>query len=171
MQDVVDWMRDRGLNIPHVLVRWHEGLPGTRLERVQPEATSPTTNPVRPRQRILHQTIVMIRLEEYRATEDTQTLERAGYEVRTVSRLSDALEAVRQGHPSLIIICSGVSVTRACLALRNATTAPILALLTAASEAELLAALDAGADDCQPATIGAQEVLMRARALLRRSTR
>jgi DNA-binding response OmpR family regulator len=125
----------------------------------------------RPDQRVLRKTIVMILLDEGTINSSAHALERAGYEVRTVSGWCGALEATRQSHPFLIIVSGGIPVTRVCQALRDATTVPILALLTKASEAGMLAALNAGADDCQPASISAQEVLMRTRVLLRRSTR
>jgi CheY-like chemotaxis protein len=171
MHSVMDWMRARRVVIPGAWTHRPERLAvnGTATSR-QGRGNLPT-DLSRPDQRVLRKTIVMILLDEGTINSSAQALERAGYEVSTVSGLCGALEATRQSHPSLIIVSGGIPVTRACQALRDATTVPILALLTTASEADMLAALNAGADDCQPASIGAQEILMRTRALLRRSRR
>lgn len=172
MHGVVDWIRDRWLVIPHVGVHWPETFPAGRPAKGRQQGSdNPRTDPARPGQRVAPKTIVMITLEGCRVNDNADALGRAGYEVRIASRWRDGLEATRQSHPSLIIVCGGSPVTKACLALRDTTNAPILALLIEASEADLLAALSAGADDCQPASIGAQEVLMRTRVLLRRGLR
>jgi CheY-like chemotaxis protein len=171
MHSVMDWVRAKRVVIPGVWTHPPERLAvsGTATSR-QGRGNLPTDLSW-PDQRVLRKTIVMILLDESTINSSAQALERAGYEVCTVSGLCGASEAVRQIHPSLIIVCGGIPVTRACQALRDATTVPILALLTKASEADMLATLEAGADDCQPASIGAQEVLMRTRVLLRRSRR
>jgi PleD family two-component response regulator len=120
-----------------------------------------------PGERSLPKTIMMIIMDGCIVSSTAQALQAAGYEVRMVRGLSDALESLWQAQPSLIIIC-GHPATHTYLALRNATNASILALLTPAAEADMLEALEVGADDCQPATIGNQEVLMRVHTLLRR---
>jgi DNA-binding response OmpR family regulator len=106
-------------------------------------------------------------MEECNISSAVEALEDAGYEVGIVKRLPDALERLKQTQPALVIVC-GRQATETCLALRTETGAPILALLTLAAETDLLAALDAGADDCQPASISNREILMRTRSLLRR---
>lgn len=171
MHSVMDWMRAKQRAIPGVWTHRSErqAASGTATSR-QGRGNLPT-DLAPPASRVLCKTVIMILLDGGSINSDTEALERAGYVVRTVSGLNNALEATRQSHPSLIIVCGGIAVTRACQALRDATTVPILALLTKASEADMLAALNAGADDCQPASIGAEEVLMRARVLLRRSAR
>jgi CheY-like chemotaxis protein len=171
MHSVMDWMRAKRVVIPGVWAHRSDRLAvsGTATSR-QGRGNLPT-DPSRPDQRVLRKTLVMILLDEGTINSSAQALERAGYEVSTVSGLRGALEATRQSHPSLIIVCGGIPVTRVCQALRDETTVPILALLTKASEADMLAALNAGADDCQPASISAQEILMRTRVLLRRSAR
>jgi len=55
----------------------------------------------------------------------------------------------------------------ACHTLRQALSAPVLALLAYSTEEQTLAILDAGADDCQASTISHEELLARIRALLR----
>ena len=169
MHSVMDWMRARQGGIPGVWTHRSERLAvsGTATDR-QGRGNLPT-DLARPDQRVLRKTIVIILLDGGSINGSAQALERTGYEVRTVSGLRSALEVTRQSQPSLIIVCGGITMTRACQALRGATVVPILALLTKASEADMLAALNAGADDCQPASINPQEVLMRMRVLLRRS--
>jgi CheY-like chemotaxis protein len=98
------------------------------------------------------------------------TLEQAGYAVRSAADLDDALASVRQTRPVAIILRNPAG-PRTCAALRNATDSPILALLAQPSETDIEQALDAGADDCQAASIGAPEALWRVRALLRRRPR
>ena len=121
-------------------------------------------------ERGLPKTIMMIIMDGCIVNSTAQALQAAGYEVRMVRGLPDALESLWQAPPSLIIVC-GRPATHTYLALRNTTDAPILALLTPATEADMLEALEVGADDCQPATIGNQEVLMRVHTLLRRGDR
>jgi len=50
------------------------------------------------------------------------------------------------------------------------TSVPILALLPQPTDLDVLNALEAGADDCQDASIGTSETILRARALLRRGS-
>jgi CheY-like chemotaxis protein len=171
MHGVMDWMRAKQRVIPGAWTHRFERLAVSGMATSRQGRGNLPTDLAPPDQRVPRKTIVMVLLDGGTINGSAQALERAGYEVRTVSGLCGALDATRQGHPALIIVCGGIPVTRACEALRVATSVPILALLTKASEADMLAALNAGADDCQPASIGAQEVLMRTRVLLRRGMR
>ncbi len=121
-------------------------------------------------ERILPKTILMLIMDGCIASSTAQALQAAGYEVCMVRGLPEALERMRQAPPSLIIVC-GRPAAHTYLALRNATDAPILALQIPAAEADMLKALEVGADDCQPASISNQEILMRIRTLLRRGDR
>ncbi len=97
-------------------------------------------------------------------------LEEAGFVVHTVQGSSRALENIHQAEPLLIIVC-GAPAGETYRALRTLSSAPILALLPDAGQADgvdVLSALEAGADDCQFASIGEREVLQRVRVLLRR---
>jgi two-component system, OmpR family, response regulator MtrA len=98
-----------------------------------------------------------------------QTLQRAGYPVQPCCGLQAALESLRRERAGLIIL-AGMGAPAPCRAIRRLTAAPILVLLGGGGEAELLAALEAGADDCQPVSIGQSETLGRVRALLRRAS-
>jgi DNA-binding response OmpR family regulator len=98
-----------------------------------------------------------------------EALAGAGYQVMTVRGLEAALAQFgkyKDGQPALLIVC-GTAATGVYMILRGATRAAILALLTEPTETETLNVLAAGADDCQPATIGEQEAVLRARILLR----
>jgi|WetSurMetagenome_2_1015567.scaffolds.fasta_scaffold107273_2 CheY-like chemotaxis protein len=171
MHSVMDWMRAKQMVIPGVWTHRPERLAVSRMAISREGRGNLPVDLAGADQRAARKTVIMILMDRGTVNSNAEALERAGYEVHTVSALCDALEAARQSHPSLIIVSGGIRMTRICLALRSATTIPILALLTAASEADMLATLDAGADDCQPASISAQEVLMRTRVLLRRSAR
>ncbi len=121
-----------------------------------------------PRGAILHPTIVMAKMDGCTGNALTQALEDAGYTVRTTYGWQRTLQGVQAEHPPLVIVC-GPAEPRLLQALHQSSPARILALLPTATGAELLAAFDAGVDDCQLATIGTDEVLMRVRALLRRA--
>ena len=97
-----------------------------------------------------------------------QAFESLGYEISRAQGLTGALACIAHDRPSLIVVC-GLPVVDTYRALRRATGTPILALLTRAEEGDVLDILEAGADDCQPASIGKLEVLKRGQALLRRA--
>ena len=99
-----------------------------------------------------------------------RALQAASYVVDTFRSSSEALDGIQQAEPLLIIVC-GTSAGDTSRMLRSASSAPILALVPDAglgAEVDVLSALDAGADDCQVASIGEREVLQRVRVLLRR---
>ncbi len=98
-----------------------------------------------------------------------RALEQSGYAVRPCCGLPPAMESLRRERAGLIIL-TGLGPAAPCRALRCLTSAPILALLTGGGEPEMLAALEAGADDCQLTSIGQSEALGRVRALLRRAS-
>ena len=97
-----------------------------------------------------------------------RALEDSGYAVRPCPGLPPALESLRSERAGLIILV-GPRTAVPCRAVRRLTAAPMLALLDGGGEAEMLAALEAGADDCQLVSIGQSETLGRVRALLRRA--
>jgi two-component system OmpR family response regulator len=83
--------------------------------------------------------------------------------------LPAALDSLR-GERAALIILAGLCPATSCRAIRRLTAAPILALLGSGGETEILAALEAGADDCQMDSIGQSETLGRVRSLLRRAS-
>ena len=125
--------------------RWRQGLGVNRRRRASGETTA---LPIEPGQPCLRETILVVRINEGVCDTVPQALSDSGYDVRIVEGLPHAQESLARQQPSLVIVC-GPGIRRACVALRHITTAPILALLPVSTEAEIIAVLNAGADDCQ----------------------
>jgi two-component system KDP operon response regulator KdpE len=95
-----------------------------------------------------------------------------GYTVMEASCGEDALKTVAINHPEVVILdlglpdIDGVEVTRL---LRQWTKTPIIVLSVRGSEADKIAALDAGADDYLTKPFSTGELLARLRAAIRRS--
>ena len=101
-----------------------------------------------------------------------------GYEVAVVEDGRDALDAIRDRAPDLLILdlmlpnIDGIDVTRRIRAAENAdrsTRLPILMLTARDSVADRVAGLDAGADDYLVKPFDFEELVARVRALLRRT--
>ena len=95
-----------------------------------------------------------------------------GYEVSSATTGRAAVEAVDRDKPDLIVLdlglpdLDGVDV---CVAVRRSSSAlPILVLSARGAEGDKVRALDAGADDYVTKPFGAEELLARIRASLRR---
>ena len=94
-----------------------------------------------------------------------------GYEVFSAMSGRAGLDAVDRDKPDLIVLdlglpdMDGVDV---CRQMREATGVPILVLSARGAEGDKVAALDAGADDYVTKPFGAEELLARIRAALRR---
>jgi two-component system KDP operon response regulator KdpE len=94
-----------------------------------------------------------------------------GYHVDVVSTGLDALKAVADHLPDLIVLDLGLpdlEGVEVCRRMRVLTKAPILILSARSGEAEKVAALDLGADDYVTKPFGAEELLARIRVALRR---
>ncbi len=95
------------------------------------------------------------------------------YEISEAATGEDAIHAVANKHPDLMILdlglpdIDGVEVTRR---VREWTDMPIIIVSVREQESEKVAALDAGADDYLTKPFGAGELMARIRAALRRST-
>lgn len=102
-------------------------------------------------------------------------LEQAGYEVIAVRNGREALEAVRQYFPALVILDMLMPVLRGeevCRRIKRtpATAAiPIIILSAISDEADKLLAFENGADDYVTKPFSIQELVMRVKALLRRT--
>ncbi len=101
------------------------------------------------------------------------TLRAAGYEVGSSATAGEALSAIALRPPDAVILDlvlpdgSGVDV---CRSLREWTEIPVIVVSALDTEADKIAALDAGADDYVTKPYGVGELLARLRAALRRAT-
>jgi two-component system KDP operon response regulator KdpE len=99
-------------------------------------------------------------------------LRKAGYDVQTAGTKAEALDAVSVRPPDAMVLDlvlpdgSGVEV---CAEVRRWSKLPIIVLSAVGDEREKVRALDVGADDYVTKPFGAEELLARLRATLRRS--
>jgi len=99
-------------------------------------------------------------------------LEHAGFAVTTAADGPTALEAVRRGHPDLVVLdlglpgLDGLDVTRA---IRRDSALPIVMLTARDDEVDKLVGLELGADDYLTKPFSPRELVARVRAVLRRT--
>jgi two-component system KDP operon response regulator KdpE len=96
-----------------------------------------------------------------------------GYDVATATSGHAALDSVDRQLPQLVVLDLGLpdlDGVEVCRRLREGRSVPILVLSARGAEADKVAALDGGADDYVTKPFGAEELLARVRAALRRST-
>lgn len=99
------------------------------------------------------------------------TLTSQGYAVLEARSGEEALEKLRSDHPGLILLdvnMPGISGLEVCREIRQSSDVPIIMLTVRNSERDKVQALDAGADDYVVKPFGAQELMARIRAALRR---
>src|SRR5579871_2602030 len=100
------------------------------------------------------------------------TLSAQGYAIRTASDGLEAVRAMEEWPPNLLLTdlkmpkMDGVELTRH---VRSRSAVPIIVLSVRGDESSKVAALDAGADDYVTKPFGVNELLARIRAALRRS--
>jgi two-component system response regulator MprA len=103
-----------------------------------------------------------------------RTLAAEGYEVETAAAGGEALAAVERSVPDLLVLdvaMPGVDGLDVCRRVRRAGLGlPILLLTARDAVADRVVGLDAGADDYLVKPFAAEELLARARALLRRGS-
>ena len=95
-----------------------------------------------------------------------------GYEPYTATTGRAALEAFDREKPDLLVLDLGlpdVDGVEVCRRIREQAAVPILVLSARGAEDDKVRALDAGADDYVTKPFGAEELLARVRAALRRS--
>ena len=100
------------------------------------------------------------------------TLTDQGYEMSEARSGEDAMELLQTQRFDIILLdvnMPGMGGIAACRALRTLTDAAIIMLTVRNTEAEKVAALDAGADDYVTKPFGMPELLARMRAALRRA--
>lgn len=96
-----------------------------------------------------------------------------GYSVVEARSGEEALEQIRAERPSLILLdvnLPGISGLDTCREIRRTDDVPIIMLTVRNSERDKVQALDAGADDYVVKPFGAEELLARVRAALRRAS-
>ena len=101
----------------------------------------------------------------------TPLLRARGYEVFSAMSGRAALEAVDRDKPDLIVLDLGlpdIDGVEVCRRVRETVNVPILVLSARGAEGDKVRALDAGADDYLTKPFGAEEMLARIRAALRR---
>jgi len=94
-----------------------------------------------------------------------------GYDVLSAMSGRAALEAIDRDKPDLIVLDLGlpdIDGVEVCRRVRETLNTPILVLSARAGERDKVSALDAGADDYVTKPFGAEELLARIRATLRR---
>jgi two-component system, OmpR family, KDP operon response regulator KdpE len=99
------------------------------------------------------------------------TLIGAGYEVEDAKTGEEGLEKLADFRPDLILLdinMPGIGGLAACRAIRTDTDIAVIMLTVRDSEADKVAALDAGADDFVTKPFSTPELLARIRAALRR---
>ena len=120
--------------------------------------------------------ILIVEDEDALVTLLTYNLEAAGYEVAAVKSGDEALLAIEEEQPDLVILdwmlpsLSGIEICRQIRA-GNATRAlPVIMLTARGEEADRLRGLATGADDYIVKPFSVAEVLARVKTLLRRSS-
>ena len=107
----------------------------------------------------------------------TFKLEQAGYEVRQAEDGLQALEAVREWSPDLVVLdvmmpgLSGVDVTRELRADPATAATPVILLTAKAQEADVETGFVSGADDYVVKPFSPRELVSRVQAVLARSRR
>jgi two-component system KDP operon response regulator KdpE len=94
-----------------------------------------------------------------------------GYDVLSAMSGRSALEAAERDKPDLIVLDLGLpdmDGVEVCLLVRRTSSVPIIVLSARGAEGDKVRALDAGADDYVTKPFGADELLARIRATLRR---
>ena len=101
------------------------------------------------------------------------TLTSHGYTVFEAKNGEEAFEMVRSQRPDLILLdvnMPGISGLEVCREIRHSSEASIIMLTVRNSEQDKVQALDAGADDYVVKPFGAEELMARIRAALRRAS-
>jgi two-component system KDP operon response regulator KdpE len=99
------------------------------------------------------------------------TLSSQGYVISEAKTGEEAVEAVREEKPDLVLLdvnMPGIGGLAACREIRESSKIPIIMLTVRNAERDKVLALDAGADDYVVKPFGIEELLARIRAALRR---
>jgi len=104
-------------------------------------------------------------------------LEKAGFAVELLSSGRDALSAIAERPPDLLVLdlmlphVDGLEICRAARASEQTAAIPIIMLTARAEESDRIVGLELGADDYMAKPFSPNELVARVRALLRRTSR
>jgi two-component system KDP operon response regulator KdpE len=101
----------------------------------------------------------------------TPLLRSRGYDVETVGSGADALRAVAERPPDLVVLDLGLpdlDGVEVCRRIRKTSSVPIIVLSARGNETDKVSALDLGADDYVTKPFSPEELLARIRVALRR---
>src|SRR5688572_7667730 len=107
----------------------------------------------------------------------TRYLEKAGFAVELLSSGRDALKAIAERPPDLLVLdlmlphVDGFEICRVARGSESTAMIPIIMLTARAEESERIVGLELGADDYIAKPFSPNELVARVRALLRRSQR
>ncbi|MCP5031014.1 MAG: response regulator transcription factor [Actinomycetia bacterium] len=103
-----------------------------------------------------------------------RNLEARNFDVQQAATGLEALALVRHEEPDLVVLdimMPHLDGYATCLRLREFTDVPTIVLTALGGEADIVHALDCGADDCLTKPFGVDELLARVRSVLRRAKR
>ncbi|MEW6244575.1 MAG: response regulator transcription factor [Bacillota bacterium] len=101
-------------------------------------------------------------------------LEQEGYQVQTAEDGEQALLAIDEFHPDLILLdlmLPGIGGMEVCRRVREKSNVPIIMLTARSDDVDKILGLEVGADDYITKPFNIKEVYARVRAVLRRTTR
>lgn len=119
--------------------------------------------------------ILIVEDEEALVTLLTYNLEAAGYDVAVTKLGDEAIDAVKDEHPDLVILdwmlpgLSGIEICRQIRAGSETRSLPVIMLTARGEEADRLRGFTTGADDYIVKPFSVAEVLARVKSLLRRA--
>jgi DNA-binding response OmpR family regulator len=116
-------------------------------------------------------TVLLVDDEAESARAASPLLERAGYRLATVGTREAALEAARRAGTAVVLLnweTSDLDGPRLCRELRRDARLPIIILSAQRGEADRIAGLELGADDCLTKPFSPLELVARVKAVLRR---
>jgi len=145
-------------------MRNHKSQHSRLLARRNPNAATRQRSPS------TDELILIVEMNEWTSGSLPLQLRQVGHDVRVAQGKKVALEQLKHVHPRLLIV-GGSADLDFYHTLRHTLSSPILALASWADKSQTLAAFAAGVDDYQAGSIGDDEVVMRARVLLRRAKR
>ena len=100
-------------------------------------------------------------------------LRRAGFEVNAVSNVTDVLGSLRTGPPDIFVLdvnMPQLAGTQICQTIRKSSTTPVVLMSGNRAESEIINGFAAGADDYVTKPFSVQQLVMRLRAIHRRTS-